>query len=277
MPGRTLAAVTTYTAAGHELGFDPGSTHVMGVINLSPESKNRDTFAADADAAVAMAERYRAAGATIIDVGAQSSVRGNVELDAGEEIRRLSGPLRRLVAEGHVVSVDTWKPDVARAALAEGAAIVNDTGGMQRPEMVALVAAAGAIAVVMHLEGTDPLAVGELDTGPGKAARTAAGLAARVEDLAGRGVHQVITDPGIGITYATDYDEVTRQQLAVVMDLGVLVDLGPPVLVPIPRKAEPGRVAAFIALALAHGAGILRVHDVGMACDLVTMFGRAVA
>lgn len=275
--GRTLAGVTTYVSAGHEIRFAADRTHVMGVINVSPESKNRDTYAAGADAAAAMAHRYREAGATIIDLGAQSSVRGNLELPPDEEIARLRDPLRRLVGDGHIVSVDTWKPEVARAAVAEGAAIINDTGGMRRPEMVALAAAAGVVAVVMHLEGDDPLAVGELDTGPEKAARTAAGLGRRIDELAGLGVTQVITDPGIGITYATDYDEVTRQQLAVVRDLGHLVSLGPPVLVPIPRKAEPARVAAFITLALERGAGVLRVHDVDVACDLVGLFGRSAA
>lgn len=277
MPRRTLAAVTTYRSAGRELHFSADRTHVMGVVNLSPESKNRDTFAADSDAAAVLADRYRSAGATIIDVGAQSSVRGNPSLDPAEEIGRLVGPLRRLVDEGHVVSVDTWKPEVARAAIAEGAAIINDTGGMQRPEMVALAAAAGVIVVVMHLEGDDPLSVGELDVGPGKVGRTAAGLGRRIGELSRLGITQVIADPGIGITYATDYDEVTRQQLEIVRGLSTLVEVGPPVLVPIPRKAEPARVAAFIALALEHGAGVLRVHDVEVACDLVRMFGRAVA
>lgn len=275
MPGRTLAAVPTYASAGHVLDFGGGRSHVMGVVNLSPESKNRDTFAADATAALDMADRYAAAGATIVDVGAQSSVRGNPDLDPATEIARLTEPIERLVASGHVVSVDTWKPAVARAALSLGAAIVNDTGGMTDPHMVEAVAESGAIAVVMHLEGADPLSVGELDTGPDKAARTAEALGRRLSRLADQGVSQVVTDPGIGITYATDYDEVTRQQLAVVRELDALVRLGAPVLVPVPRKAEPGRVAAFMALALDRGASVLRVHDVEVACDLVRLFGRA--
>lgn len=267
--------MTTYTAAGHTLVFGDDRTHVMGVVNLSPESKNRDTFAADADAAVAMADRYREAGATIIDVGAQSSLRGNRELDPAEELDRLVPPLRALVAAGHVVSVDTWKPPVAAAALSEGAAIVNDTGGLQRPEMVDLVARHGAIVIAMYLEGDHPLATGELDLRADKAAQMAERLRPRLAELAEAGVTQVITDPGIGIAYAADYDDVTRQQLGVVRGLAALRDLGRPVLVPVPRKQEPARVAAFTTLALEHGADVLRVHDVALACDLVRLFERA--
>lgn len=269
--------MTTYTAAGHTLTFGDDRTHVMGVINLSPESKNRDTYAASADEALAMADRYRTAGAGIVDVGGQSSVRGNRELTPDEEIDRLAGPLGRLVADGHVVSVDTWKPEVASAALELGAAIVNDTGGLRSPAMVEAVAGHGAIAIVMYLEGESPLAVGELDVDPDKAARMADRLRRRIEDLGSAGVDQVISDPGIGITYATDYEEVTRHQLRIVRRLGLLKDLGPPVLVPVPRKREPARVAAFATLALEQRADVLRVHDVETICDLVRLFDRVAA
>ena len=276
-PGRTIAAVPTYTAAGRTITFDDATTHVMGVVNLSPESKNVDTFAGSVDEAVRMAGGYRSAGATIIDLGAQSSVRGNVELSPGEEIARMSGPLEALVGEGHLVSVDTWKPAVAAAALELGAAIVNDTGGLQDPEMVSLVAEANAIAIAMHLDGaTTPLAVGELVLDENKAERMADAFEHRLAELAAAGVDQVILDPGIGITYATDYDEVTRQQLRVVTGLGAIGRLGP-VLLPVPRKKEPARVAAFMTLAIEHGADVIRVHDVEAACDLVRLFGRAAA
>lgn len=267
--------MTTYSAAGHTLVFGDDRTHVMGVINLSPESKNRDTYAAGVDEALAMADGYRAAGASIVDVGAQSSVIGNRELEPAEEVDRLAGVLAGLVDDGHIVSVDTWKPEVAGAALDLGAAIVNDTGGLRSSAMIEVVARHRAIAVVMYLEGESPLAVEALDVDPDKAARMAARLAERIDALGAAGVDQVISDPGIGITYTTDYDEVTRHQLRVVRRLGLLKDLGPPVLVPVPRKREPARVAAFATLALERGADVLRVHDVEAICDLVRLFDRA--
>lgn len=272
---RTLAGVTrSYTTAGHRLDFGD-VTHVMGVINLSPESKNRDTFAPDVDTALAKAAAYRRAGASIIDVGAQSSVRGNAELTPGAEIDRLAAALEALVAEGHVVSVDTWKPDVARVAVELGAAIVNDTGGLADPAMVAVVAESGVVAVTMYLEGDSPLDVGEVTISDGVVDAMVATLGARLGDLERAGVTQLLVDPGIGITYGTDYTEYTRQQLRVVRGIDRLASLGAPVLIPIPRKAEPHRVMAFIALALEYGADVIRVHDVDAACDLVRLFDRS--
>lgn len=272
---RTLAGVTrSYISAGHRLDFG-GVTHVMGVINLSPESKNRDTFASDADTALARAEAYRRAGATIIDVGAQSSVRGNVDLPPGEEIDRLAGPVAALVAEGHLVSVDTWKPEVARAGVELGAALVNDTGGLADPDMIALVAESGVVAVSMYLEGETPLDVDTVTISDTAIDVMAASLGRRLATLEQHGVTQVLVDPGIGITYTSDYEAYTRQQLRVVRGLGTLGALGRPVLIPIPRKAEPHRVMAFIALALEYGADVIRVHDVEAACDLVRFFDRA--
>lgn len=272
---RTLAGVTrSYTTAGHRLDFGD-VTHVMGVINLSPESKNRDTFAPDVDTALAKAAAYRRAGASIIDVGAQSSVRGNAELTPGAEIDRLAAALEALVAEGHVVSVDTWKPDVARVAVELGAAIVNDTGGLADPAMVAVVAESGVVAVTMYLEGDSPLDVGEVTISDGVVDAMVATLGARLADLERAGATQLLVDPGIGITYGTDYTEYTRQQLRVVRGIDRLASLGAPVLIPIPRKAEPHRVMAFIALALEYGADVIRVHDVDAACDLVRLFDRS--
>ena len=264
----------SYTTAGHRLAFGD-VTHVMGVINLSPESKNRDTFAADADTAVRKAHGYRTAGATIIDVGAQSSVRGNAHLSPDEEIERLTAPVRALVDDGHVVSVDTWKPQVARAAVELGAAIVNDTSGLVDPEMIALVADSGVVAVAMYLEGTSPLDVDDVTISDTVVDDMANSLGSRLGTLEERGVTQVIVDPGIGITYSTDYTEYTRQQLRVVRGLGALGALDRPVLIPIPRKAEPHRVAAFMTLALEYGADVIRVHDVEAACDLVRLFDRS--
>ncbi|MEX1272150.1 MAG: hypothetical protein WEB55_06845, partial [Acidimicrobiia bacterium] len=94
------------------------------------------------------------------------------------------------------------------------------------------------------------------------------------DELAHAGVTRTIVDPGISINYRGDYSAYTRMQLEVIRDLDTIRSLGRPVLVPIPRKKEDHRVAAYIALALDHGADLIRVHDVAMACDLVELFGR---
>jgi len=248
-----------------------GGTKVMGVLNLSPESHNTQTVATTVPAALELAARYREWGVEIIDVGAQSSRYDVPTLDVDEEIRRLVPAVEALSAEGHLVSVDTWKPEVARAGVAAGAAIVNDTGGLGDPEMRRVVAESGAAAIVVYVEGVNPHAVDEIDVRPDKAAVTARWLAERVAALEADGIDRLIVDPGIAINYPGDYAGYTRMQIDVIRCLDVIRAVGPPVLVPIPRKQEDHRVMAYITLAVEHGADIIRVHDVAEACDLVRL------
>ena len=104
------------------------ATYIMGVLNVSPDSKNTHTVAPNLDQALVMAERYRAWGATIIDIGGQSSHYDNETIADQEEIDRVLPAIEALAADGHLLSIDTWKPGVAREAVAAGAVIVNDTG-----------------------------------------------------------------------------------------------------------------------------------------------------
>ena len=257
--------------AGLEFG---GVTHVMGVINMSPESNNTHTVAEDVHTAIALADRYREAGATVIDIGGQSSHYSNPTIEASLEIERLSPVVERLVSDGHVVSVDTWKPDVARAMVDLGISIVNDTGGLSDPEMSRIVAESGVTAVVMYIEGANPHDVDEVEIASDKAALTAGRLGGRLAELRRRGITDVIVDPGISINYRSDYEAYTRMQLDVIRGLDALRGLGEPILVPIPRKQEDHRVAAYIAMALEYGADMIRVHDVEMACDLARLYDR---
>ncbi len=250
-------------------------TYVMGVINLSPESKNLATVAHSVDEALAMAERYRSWGATLVDIGGQSSHYENATIPSSDEISRVVPVVEALVAEGHLVSIDTWKPEVAEAAVEAGAVIINDTGGLQDPEMRRVVASHDVAAVAVHVDGTNPHALDELDLNPGKAERTANGFRRLLGDLAAEGIHKVILDPGIALNYPADYGAYTRMQLEVIAASEHLKALGHPVLIPIPRKRDAHRVAAYIALALEHRADLIRVHDVAMACDLALLFGRS--
>ncbi len=251
-----------------------GVTHVMGVINMSPESNNIHTVAGNADEAIAMADRYRSAGATVIDVGGQSSHYSNPTIQAALEIDRLAPVVERLVADGHVVSVDTWKPEVAEVMVGLGAAIVNDTGGLADRRMAGIVAESGVTAIVMYIEGSNPHDVEEVEITADKAALTSRRLMARLAELEAMGITDVIVDPGISINYRGDYLAYTRMQLDVIRGLDELRRLGRPILVPIPRKQEDHRVAAYIAMALEYRADMIRVHDVEMACDLARLFDR---
>ena len=249
-------------------------TYVMGVINLSPDSKNVHTVAGSVDEALLMADRYRSWGATMVDLGGQSSHFDNPTIDATDEIARVVPVIEALVAEGHLVAIDTWKPDAARAAVGAGAVIINDTGGLTDPEMRQTVAEAGAAAVAVYVEGDNPHDVGEIEIREDKADRTADAFRVLLSELAGVGIDNVILDPGIALNYRGDYEAYTRMQLQVIADTEQLRALGKPVLIPIPRKRDFHRVVAYITLALEHKADIIRVHDVAVACDLVRLFGR---
>lgn len=258
----------------HELPLG-GVTHVMGVINVSPDSKNTHTVARSVDEALLMADRYRQWGAAMIDVGGQSSHIDNPTIAAADEISRAVPVVEALVAEGHLVAIDTWKPEVAEAAVTAGAVIINDTGGLIDPEMRALAARTGVGAIAVYVEGANPHDVGEVEIRPDKAEQTTKVMGALLAELASEGVHNVIVDPGIAINYRGDYEAYTRMQLEVIAGSDSLRSLGKPVLIPIPRKRDGHRMAVYIGLALEHRADIIRVHDVAMACDLARLFGRA--
>jgi len=248
---------------------------VMGVINVSPDSKNVHTVVGSVDEALLLADRYRSWGATMIDLGGQSSHFDNPTIEAMDEIARVVPVIEALVAEGHLVGIDTWKPDVASAAVDAGVVIINDTGGLTDPEMRQAVAQAGVAAIAVYVEGDHPHDVGEIEIKEDKANQTANAFGVLLSELAEIGIENVILDPGIALNYRGDYEAYTRMQLRVIADSGRLRALGKPVLIPIPRKRDFHRVVAYISLALEHKADIIRVHDVAVACDLARLFGRA--
>ena len=250
-------------------------TYVMGVINVSPDSKNTHTVAHSLDDALLMADRYRTWGATFIDLGGQSSHFDNPTIEAADEIARTVPVIEAMVAEGHLVAIDTWKPDVAEAAVAAGAVIVNDTGGLADPAMRKVVASTGTAVIAVHIEGANPHEVTNVEIRTDKAEQTAEKFRKLLSELESAGIENVIIDPGIALNYQGDYESYTRMQLAVIAQSEHFHLLGKPVLIPIPRKRDGHRVAAYISLAIEHRADIIRVHDVAMACDLARLFGRS--
>ncbi len=250
------------------------TTYVMGVINVSPDSKNVHTVARSVDEALLMAERYRSWGATLIDIGGQSSHLDNPTIDASDEISRVVPVIEALAAEGHLVAIDTWKADVAGAAIDAGAVIVNDTGGLADPDMRQVVAQTGVAAVAVYVEGDNPHDVGEIEIREDKATHTASAFQSLLIDLGELGIYNVILDPGIALNYRGNYEAYTRMQIQVIAGSEHLRALGRPILIPIPRKRDFDRVVAYITLAVEHRADIIRVHDVAVACDLVRLFER---
>lgn len=161
--GPNLARVADHLDLGkHRLPLG-GVTHVMGVVNVSPDSKNTHTVARSVDEAMTMADRYREWGATLIDVGGQSSHLDNPTIEAADEISRVVPVIEALAADGHPVAIDTWKSEVAEAAVDAGAVIVNDTGGLADSAMREIVARTGVAVVAVHVEGANPHEVDEVE------------------------------------------------------------------------------------------------------------------
>lgn len=261
---------------GHRLEFG-GVTHVMGVVNVSPESRNPHTIATTPGEALSLARRYREWGCDLIDLGGQSSHFENPTITDEEEIARVVPVIEALVGDGFVVSVDTWKPAVARAALAAGVDLVNDTGGLKNPEMREVMSShPGAGVIAVYLDAATPHSVGSVSPGQDKAERTAEWFGGLLADLGPGMRRQLILDPGIAINYRGDYTVYTRLQLEVIRNAAVFAPLDRPLLIPIPRKRDIHWVTAYIALALEYGADLIRVHDVAIAADLTRLWGREV-
>ena len=239
-------------------------TYVMGVINLTPDSFSGDGLDGDVLAAVAQARRMEADGADIIDVGAESTRPGSAPVTAEEEIARLLPALAAICeAVSTPVSVDTYKADVARQAVAVGAAMVNDVwGALADPDMARVIADAGVPAILMHNRRRAEYA----DLVPDVINRLR-----RIADnarVAGVAAHNIILDPGFGFGKTADHN------LELLRRLPELRSLGYPLLLGVSRKSTIGRVlglsedarlegtAAAVAMSIAGGADIVRVHDV---------------
>jgi dihydropteroate synthase len=247
----------------------------MAVMNLSPESRIRQSIVAGVDAALERAHEFRSMGATIIDLGAQSSHFENRELTVDEEWSRLEPVLRVLVSDGFLISVDSWKPEVLAAAVAAGAVIVNDTGGLQHPDSREAARSDGIAAIAMYIEGKNPLQVDQLTVRESGGAGVLERMRPFAAALEADGLRQLILDPGLSINYRSNYEEYGLHQLDVIRSIPNLRSLGHPVMIPVPRKADTHRMLMYLTLSIEHGADIIRVHDVEAACDLVRLMGRA--
>lgn len=240
-------------------------TYVMGIINVTPDSFSGDGVGDDPDSALRQAVRMRDDGADMIDVGGESTRPGADEISAAEELRRVVPVIRRLARELDIpVSIDTYKAAVAEAAIEAGAALVNDVHGFRRePEIAAVAARASVPAVAMHIQRGREFkdTIGNIVEG------WLASLAIAREH--GLPDDRVILDPGFNFGWTPG------QALEMLRRLRELRILGRPLLVGTSRKSTIGAVlgdlpveerlegtAATVAIAIANGADIVRVHDV---------------
>jgi dihydropteroate synthase len=254
---------------------------LMGVVNASPDSFSDDGSARTLDRRLLLAGELVEAGADMLDVGGESARTGVPPVSIEEEIERVVPLVQRIAATLEtIVSVDTYKPPVAAAAIAAGATIVNDVSGLRDPDLARVCAETGAALVLMHTRAApkqrlqDPELYGEDVTG-----EVLTFLRARLELAIAAGVahEQLIVDPG------PDFAKTPAQTIALLAEVERLHELGRPLLMAISRKdfigaltARPPRErSAGTLAALAHGvdagAHIFRLHDIAAAADFLTV------
>ena len=248
---------------------------VMGVVNVTPDSFSDGGLWLEPDAAVGHGLELAAQGADLVDVGGESTRPGAQRPDVAEELRRVVPVVRELSAAGVVVSIDTMRAEVAEAALAAGAALVNDvSGGQADPHLPPLVADAGVPYVVMHWRGHS-VGMQQRPIYADVVRDVRDELAGRVEALLAQGLdpERLVVDPGLG------FSKTAEHNWALLAHLDVLADLGYPLLVgasrkrflgalvsgtdqPAPVHERESATVAVTALAASAGVWAVRVHSV---------------
>jgi dihydropteroate synthase len=265
---------------GRDFVLDLDRTAIMGVLNVTPDSFSDGGRWLDPARAVAHGREMVAQGAAIVDIGGESTRPGAALVPEEEELARVVPVIEALAEIGEApISIDTRKASVARQAIEAGASIVNDTTGEESDRVMDAVAAStGAAMVVMHSRGT-PATMRSLTDYGDVVTDVVAFLRQRAEDLIEAGVahDSIALDPGFG------FAKTPEQNLALLNKLEEIQELGYPLLVGTSRKSFIGAVldlpedqrlegtAATVAWAVAKGAQIVRVHDVGEMSRVVRM------
>jgi dihydropteroate synthase len=262
---------------GRRLALDAAPL-LMGVVNVTPDSFSDGGMLKSAEEAVAHGERLAAEGADIVDIGGESTRPGHATIDAATELTRVLPVIAGVAARTDVpISIDSYKAEVAEAALRAGASIINDVWGCQRDPAIAGVAARfNAPLIVMHNRDTIDSAIDIFADVLRFLERSIA-----IATAAGVPRSQLVVDPGIG------FGKTPEQNLALIRDLGRLAELGCPILLGASRKSTIGlvtgrtipaeRLAGSIAAHLygvMRGAAIIRAHDVAPHLDAIKVWTR---
>jgi dihydropteroate synthase len=273
------APVHRLRACGHtlELGERPW---LMGIVNASPDSFSDAGLHASFQERVQLARDLLDAGADILDVGGESASTGRPPVQVQEEIERVVPLVEVLARELRaVVSVDTYKPAVARAAIAAGASIVNDVSGLRDAELADVCAETGAALVLMHTLAAPRERLQDADLYEDVTREVIDFLRERTTLALSRGVdrEQLVVDPG------PDFAKTPAQTIRLLAEVGRLHELGLPLLMAISRKDFIGALTnrpprarlagtlAALAHGVEHGAHIFRVHDVSAAADFLAV------
>ncbi len=270
--------VSTIHAASHKmmkyrfgsLEYDfEARTYVMGIVNVTPDSFSDGGKFFSVNAAVSHALRLIDEGADFIDIGGESTRPGSEPVPLDEELRRTIPVIKQLVSKTSIpISIDTYKADVARAALDAGAQIVNDISGATFDvKMMDTVAEYKASMVLMHIQGT-PKTMQQQPSYNHVVREVTTFLMTQAKKAEEAGVQQIIIDPGIG------FGKTFEHNIQLLQKLSLLSSLGYPLLIGVSRKSFIGTIlnlppservegtAAAITVSIMRGAHIVRVHDV---------------
>lgn len=252
---------------------------VMGVLNVTPDSFSDGGAYLAVDRAIAQARRLAEEGAAVIDVGGESTRPGAADVPVKEELRRVIPVIEAIVAElPVVVSVDTSKPQVMRAAVAAGAGLINDVRALRAPGALAAAAELGVPVCLMHMQG-EPRTMQQTPQYGDVVAEVAAFLRERAMACEAAGIprEHLLLDPGIG------FGKTVAHNLSLLKHLDVLGAEGLPMVLGVSRKSFIGAVLdrpverrlygslAVAALGAWQGVALLRVHDVAATVEVVAM------
>ena len=244
-------------------------THIMGIVNVTPDSFSDGGLFFDEERAVARGRELAEQGADILDIGGESTRPGSDPVSEKEEIRRVVPVIKRLSRECTLpLSIDTYKANVARAGLAAGACIVNDISGLTYdPLMIEVVREFQATVILMHILGS-PKTMQVRPVYQDVVREVYEFLEGRSAAARGIGISQIIIDPGLG------FGKDLEHNLDLVRHLKMFKPIGYPVLIGPSRKSFIGKIldlptrerlegtAAAVTACIMHGANIIRVHDV---------------
>jgi dihydropteroate synthase len=260
-----------------ELGEHP---LLMGIVNATPDSFSDDGRHQTLQERVELARLLLSQGAEMIDIGGESGVTNRPAVTAEEEIARVVPLIERVAGElGARVSVDTYKPAVARAAVAAGASVINDVSGLRDPELADVSARTGAALVIMHTIAPPKQRLHDRSLDGRIVDDVRVFLEARIELALSRGVafEQLMVDPG------PDFSKTPYQSILVLNALEQLHALERPILLAVSRKDFVGALTrraprerlagtlAAVAAGVDRGAHVLRLHDIAAAQDFLTV------
>lgn len=254
-------------------------TWIMGILNVTPDSFSDGGRYINANRAIDYAHQMIEDGADIIDIGGESSRPGALPVSTDEELTRVLPVIDALKGTDAFISIDTCKPPVARNALQVGAHIVNDITALGDADMAGVVAGMGAGLILMHMKGV-PRTMQHSPVYQDLIPEILTFLQNRIDKAQAEGVcpDRIMIDPGIG------FGKTAEHNLEILRSLDAFRSLDKPILIGTSRKAFIGKIlnlpnpddrsegtAATVAWAIAHGADVVRVHDVKAICKIAQM------